>query len=123
MPRIRPAPGMGGDGVRGYRAPGLYASLLEAERGRCGEVDPRWRHTAAGHEGEPAPEHYRRSRRLLDALEAGKTVKVPLPWAKKWPLPWKRPDVTAVTVTPDDLVRPADDEFVWPGVAVHEKGA
>lgn len=118
MPRIRPLGGSAG-GVGGFRAPGMYAALLEGERKSSNDHDPRWRHTPAACRGEEPPTHYRRSRRLLEALEAGKTVLVPLPWSK-WGLPWTRPDVTAVTVSSDDVVRPSDESFGWPGRAVDD---
>lgn len=117
MPRIRPLPGTAGDGLRGFRAPGLYAWLLETESG-SGSDDPRWRRTQAGQRGEAAPAHFRRSTHLLEALKAGKTVVVPLPSTKRWGLPWQRPDVTAVTVTVQDVVCPTDIEFAPPGRAV-----
>jgi hypothetical protein len=120
MPRVRPLAGSGG-GVGGFRALGLYAALLESERDSDARhsVDPRWRRTEAGQRGEEPPSVYRRSRKLLEALEAGKTVVVSLP-GRQWGLPWKRPAVTAVTVTVDDVVRPSDARFSHPGGAVDD---
>lgn len=103
----------------GLRAPGLYASLLDGEREACGRQDPRWRYTAAAGRGEECPPKYRRSRCLLEALEAEKVVVVPLP-GSKWGLPWRRPEVTAVTVTPGDMVHPSTARFSYPGNAVDQ---
>jgi hypothetical protein len=121
MPRVRPLGGTS-SGLGGFRAPGLYAALLESERQRSDHHDPRWRRTEAAKRGEEAPPRFRRSRRLLDALEAGKTVIVPLP-SRKWGLPWTRPDVTTVTVTSDDVVRPTDAPCSYPGNAYEERSA
>lgn len=114
MPRIKAL-----GGTRGLNAPGLRASLLADEREACERDDPRWRLTAAANRGEEPPEKWRRSRRFREALEGGKTVVVPPP-AAKWGLPWHRPNVTAVVVTADDLVRPSTAPFVYPGEAVDE---
>lgn len=120
MPRIRPLGGSSG-ALGGFRAPGLYAALLDGEREACLKWDPRWTRSEAGRRGEEPPTFYRRSRYLLEALEAGKTVVVPLP--PKWGLPWKRPEVRTVTVTPDDLVRPTDLPCAYPGSAVDDAEA
>lgn len=120
MPRIRPLGGSTG-GVGGFRAPGLYAALLERERDYMERrpLDPRWAYTAAAKRGEDPPFCYRRSRHLLDALEAGKTVLVSLP-GREWGLPWTRPEVTVVTITADDVVQPSDEVSGYPGRAVDD---
>jgi hypothetical protein len=83
-------------GAEAVVAPGLYQALLQRERGK----DYR---TVVSDESA-----FRRPRHLLEALEAGSTVVVPLP-SRKWGLPWTRADgITTVTVTVDDVVRPSN---------------
>jgi hypothetical protein len=58
------------DGL-GVRVPGLYQALLERERRRRAQADPR--NILSDDPGDLRPV-YRRTRRLLDALEAGLPV-------------------------------------------------
>lgn len=106
----------------GIQIPGLYRALLEKERQRCAEPDPRriW----SGDPGEPAAV-FHRSRRLLDALEAGKPV-VMVRWmvgshvsVPPVVLPWDR-SVKSVLVSPDDVVSPAEGDGSWPGGAAED---
>jgi hypothetical protein len=112
------------DGL-GVRVPGLYQALLVKERRRCREPDPR--NILSDEPGYTSPV-FHRSRRLLDALEAGKPV-VMLRWMvgsrRSTPpvdLPWDRESVTAVLVSPDDVVRPAESTGHWPGGAADDVG-
>jgi hypothetical protein len=114
MPRVND-----GGPADGLRVPGLYRALLEKERRRCEEPDPR--RVLSDAPNDPAPV-FRRSRKLLDALEAGKAVVMPR-WlvgsGRSVPpvvLPWDR-SVDYVRVSPDDGVRPAEysREHWWPG--------
>lgn len=104
----------------GVLAPGVYRRLLEVER----EVFVR----RAGVDREGPPLH-RRSRRLLEALEAGKPV-VTAKWHAenrraeppiifpRWRDAWG--GVLQVEVHPDDVVRPIRARIGWPGLALED---
>jgi hypothetical protein len=118
MPRVDDGYVAGGGGLR---IPGLYGALLVRERGRQERAD-----RATEHMRERFGYSSRRNRRLLDALEAGQTVVMPR-WlvghkrsTPRVDLPWDRQEVTAVTVSPDDVVRPAEGPCSWPGGAADE---
>jgi hypothetical protein len=111
--------GLGG----GIRVPGLYEALLVKERRRCREPDPR--NILSDQPGDMSPV-FHRSRRLLDALEAGKPVVLPW-WMVGSPrsqppvvLPWDRQEVPSLLVSPDDVVRPAESSGHWPGCAADD---
>jgi hypothetical protein len=71
-------PGVGKPGNRRRQVPGLYARLLERERGSCAQIDPRT--LPRFNPASPAPrtvvETGIKSRALLDALEAGEPVQL-----------------------------------------------
>jgi hypothetical protein len=69
MPRVDGAASGGG----GWRVPGVYAALLEREWERCNRPDPLLLFGTLVQD----PKVYRRSRHMLDALEAGQAVTVP----------------------------------------------
>jgi hypothetical protein len=113
MPRVEAGSSIGGGGLR---IPGLYRALLEKERDSQERAD-----RATKHMHEEFGYSSRRDRRLLDALAAGQTVTMPR-WrvghkrsTPRVDLPWDRREVTTVTVSPDDVVRPAKGPCSWPG--------
>lgn len=100
-----------GEGDGGLVVEGIYRGMLERERVRCGQPDPR--RTVADPQN-PDSGFYRHPRRLLDALEAGHAVVVSRRTAEmgrdfRFRLPWERA-VRSVRVSPDDVVRPTDEK-------------
>jgi hypothetical protein len=102
----------------GVRIPGIYQAMLEKERRRCAESDPRRIYSSEPDDPSPV---YRRPRVLLEGLEGGKPALM-----ARWmvgsrrstppvDLPWDRESVRTVRVSPDDVVSPADGECSWPG--------
>jgi hypothetical protein len=111
----------------GVHVPGLYQALLEKERRRCAKPDPR-RIFSSDSRDDPAHVS-RRSRSLLNVLEAGTPVVMP-----RWmvgsrqsvppvDLPWDRSVVDSVHVSSDDVVRPAQSAGNWPGGAADDVDA
>ena len=107
MPRVDDGPVAGG-----WRVPGVYRALLEWERGSDARHggDPREILSPPGVVSRPV---FRRSRLLLDALEAGEPVTVP-GWrlgghgAPRVPIPRElRCWPNRFVVSPDDVVRPS----------------
>jgi hypothetical protein len=89
---------------------------LVSERRRCARPDPR---VLVGRDDRLRS--FRRTRRLLDGLEAGLPVVV-VRWLlgsrRSVPpvdLPWDRGSVVSVRVSPDDVVSPVEYDCGWPG--------
>jgi hypothetical protein len=85
------------------------------------DVDPRWE---PSYPGQEVPVRYRRRRGLLDALKAGKDVILSRRSAEarhdfRFRLPWDR-SVRSVRVSPDDVVRPTNEEHPWYGCATED---
>jgi hypothetical protein len=105
MPRVN------NGGRVGLRVEGIYRQLLEYERRKCDEPDPRRLYT--DNPGDPAPV-FLRSRHLLRALEAGEAVRLPVWKLGGHTVPderirrLKREDrtITGWLVGPDDSVAP-----------------
>ena len=94
---------------------GIYGGLLERERVKCLERDPRF---------EPGAGPFVRPRGCLNALEAGLDVIVGRRTAEmvvgfRFRLPWDR-SVKSVRVSSDDVVRPTSAEHPWYGCASDE---
>jgi hypothetical protein len=117
MPRVS----HGASGVDGgITVRGVYAQLLEYQREKCGQPDPRRTY----HPNESAAGFTQRPRFLLDALEAGKDVIVPRRMAEVrhafgFRLPWDR-SVDTVRVSPDDVVSPTSEPCSWYGGAADD---
>jgi hypothetical protein len=107
---------------------GIYEELTSRMRTKCREnrIDPRWAFEHPGEEdpGPPGPHYRYPGFRLLDALEAGKDVILSRTTAEvahdfRFRLPWDR-SVRSVRVSPDDVVRPTEEEHPWYGRAAGE---
>ena len=95
---------------------GIYRGMLEREREKCAEVIPR-------RVDDPGTGCFVRPRVLLTALEAAGHVVVRRPAVElqmhflsggRQKLPWDR-SVKSVGVSPDDIVRPTDEQHPWYG--------
>lgn len=112
----------------GLHVPGAYQALLDSERERYyryGETivcDGRELQVSWADPDDHSAGFFCRSRTLLDALEAGKTVVM-----KRWMvgnlrsnppvnLPWDR-SVQAVSVSPYEVVHSVEGRGDWPGCA------
>jgi hypothetical protein len=100
---------------------GIYRGLLERERAKCAERDPR---RALAEPDDPNAGLFLRPRSFLDALEAGKDVIVGRRSAEiaidfRFRLPWDRL-VRSVRMSPDDVVRPTDEKHPWYGRAADD---
>jgi hypothetical protein len=114
------------DDKSGLRIEGLYQRMLEREREKCSQPDPR---KTFADPNNPDAGFYCRPRSLLDALEAEKSVLAQrssvrlaywyLTGLKQDPFPWDR-SVKTVQVTPADVVTASDREIPWYGCSVDE---
>jgi hypothetical protein len=111
-----------GDAAGGLVVEGIYRGLLERERVKCAERDPR--RALAKPDDDSEAGLFLRPRALLIALEAGQDVIVGRRTAElaldfRFRLPWDRA-VKSVRVSPDDVVRPTDSEHPWYGRAADD---
>lgn len=94
---------------------GIYRRLLERERVKCSERDPRF---------ELGVGPFVRPRAMLRALEVGENVLVGRRTAEvandfRLRLPWDS-SVRSVRVSADDVVRPTVEEHPWYGRAADD---
>lgn len=106
----------------GFHVPGVYQALLERERAEDSAASRYWVNSDDHSQG-----FYARSTKLLEALEAGETVVVPVWFLGGHSVPCGEafreyklrlsPRPRHWVVAPNDVVRPAPEDLriAWPG--------